>query len=78
MHVLVKPRSMPLLLSCSTSLPATTSTARARAPLSILDPADPRLQVEVPANTALVVCREKGGILNILLAPLGEQGSHTR
>lgn len=43
-----------------------------------LDPADPRLQVEVPANTALVVCREKGGILNILLAPLGEQGSHTR
>ncbi|KAI7835447.1 hypothetical protein COHA_010652 [Chlorella ohadii] len=34
--------------------------------------------VEVPANTALVVCREKAGILNILLAPLGEQGSHTR
>lgn len=78
MHVLVKPRSMPLLLSCSTALPATTSTARARAQSSILDSADPRLQVEVPANTALVVCREKGGILNILLAPLGEQGSHTR
>lgn len=26
--------------------------------------------VEVPANTALVVCREKGGILNILLSPI--------
>lgn len=26
--------------------------------------------VEVPANTAVVVCREKGGILNILLSPL--------
>ena len=34
--------------------------------------------VEVPANTAVVVCREKGGILNILLAPLTQGGEHAR
>ena len=34
--------------------------------------------VEVPANTAVVVCREKGGILNILLAPLTQEGEHAR
>lgn len=34
--------------------------------------------MEVPANTALVVCREKGGILNILLSPLAEGGQHER
>jgi hypothetical protein len=36
------------------------------------------LQVEVPANTALVVCREQGGILNILLSPLTASGKHPR
>ena len=33
-------------------------------------------QVEVPSNTAVVVCREKGGILNILLSPLIASGAH--
>ena len=33
---------------------------------------------EVPANTALVVCREKGGILNILLSPITHTGDHPR
>ena len=32
--------------------------------------------MEVPSNTAVVVCREKGGILNILLSPLSTSGAH--
>ncbi len=60
--------SHPILLAVPT-LMLTCCPRRAAAPAT---------QVEVPANTALVVCREKAGILNILLAPLGEQGSHTR
>lgn len=34
--------------------------------------------MEVPANTALVVSRESGGVLNILLSPLAGCGVHER
>ena len=35
-------------------------------------------QVEVPANTALVVCRESGGVLNILLSPIAPGAADAR
>ena len=33
---------------------------------------------EVPRNTALVVCRERCGLLNVLQAPLTACGAHPR
>ena len=66
---MARPAVLPLLTGC----PCLRGTD-----WYLFSPIPPPAQVEVPANTALVVCREKGGILNILLAPLGEQGSHAR
>ena len=34
--------------------------------------------VEVPRNTALVVCREKAGVLNMLQTPITADGVHPR
>ena len=33
---------------------------------------------EVPRNTALVVCREKAGVLNVVQSPLTAEGVHPR
>ena len=46
--------------------------------LTLTPPHPPHPLGQVPPNTALVVCREKGGLLNVLLSPLCPSGAHPR